>query len=477
MARKGMSGKGKKRQGGNDRWQGNSAVLLAPLEDAHLGSWWRSIGGIRHRLAQPVAADSFAFFRCAYGLMMAWTMTYYLFGGRAERLLFGTIVKFRYQGFEWVPVFGKTGSLTLCWIAFLAALALGLGVRYRTAAAAFATCYGVMFFYDVSNYNNHDYLVVMFGFIFALVPHSSVATIGRSTSPRSIPTWGLWLLMFSIALPYFFGGLAKLNYDWLVLHEPMTVWFSQGRVEGLDRTVSNPELWGSLLSLGGLAFDLLIVPLLLWRRTRVVAYLACVAFHVANSQLFNIGPFPWLMIAATPVLFAPAWPQRFRLTKRIPLPSSHPLPPLAPWVTILLTGWLILQLVLPFRHLLYPGPVHWNEEGARFAWRMKLRDKVATTIFHVSEGEGPWTRVEGLDFALTKRQIRKMEHKPEMVRQFATFLGNKLDPTGTKQLRIRVDYSVSLNGRKAQPLIDPAIDLLSLERRVPSSKWLLPLAQ
>jgi len=31
--------------------------------------------------------------------------------------------------------------------------------------------------------------------------------------------------------------------------------------------------------------------------------------------------------------------------------------------------------LVPLRHLLYPGYVSWNEQGHRFAWQMKLRDK------------------------------------------------------------------------------------------------------
>ena len=45
-------------------------------------------------------------------------------------------------------------------------------------------------------------------------------------------------------------------------------------------------------SWGGLFFDLLIVPLLLWKKSRVAAYLSCIAFHLLNSVLFNIHVFP-----------------------------------------------------------------------------------------------------------------------------------------------------------------------------------------
>ena len=48
-----------------------------------------------------------------------------------------------------------------------------------------------------------------------------------------------------------------------------------------------------------LSFDLFVFPLLLWRRTRLVAFCAAVVFHLINAKLFEIGVFPWLAIAAT----------------------------------------------------------------------------------------------------------------------------------------------------------------------------------
>ena len=72
-----------------------------------------------------------------------------------------------------------------------------------------------------------------------------------------------------------------------------------------------------LFSYGGLLFDLAVVPLLLWKRTRLQAFLAAVVFHLCNALLFefSIGVFPWMMIAATLMFFDPSWP-RMRLSRR-----------------------------------------------------------------------------------------------------------------------------------------------------------------
>jgi vitamin K-dependent gamma-carboxylase len=39
--------------------------------------------------------------------------------------------------------------------------------------------------------------------------------------------------------------------------------------------------------------------------------------------------------------------------------------------------YLLVQVLMPLRHWVYPGKVHWTEEGHCFVWHMKLRDKEA----------------------------------------------------------------------------------------------------
>ena len=63
--------------------------------------------------------------------------------------------------------------------------------------------------------------------------------------------------------------------------------------------------------IGGLLLDLLVVPLLLWRRTRLFAFVAAVLFNLINAVIFDIGIFPWLMLGALLIFFPPDLPRRF----------------------------------------------------------------------------------------------------------------------------------------------------------------------
>ncbi len=123
--------------------------------------------------------------------------------------------------------------------------------------------------------------------------------------------------------------------------------------------------------------------------------------------------------------------------------------------------WLAVQILVPLRHLLYPGSPHWTEEGHRFAWQMKLRDKKAVAIFTVRDpASGEEWPVEPEDFLL-RHQARKMPSRPDMVLQFAHYLARVwAEEEGIQGVEVRVRVCASLNGRPAALLIDPERDLV-----------------
>jgi hypothetical protein len=372
-------------------------------------------------------------------------------------------------------------------------LALGgmiaAGALYRVASALFFLAFTYVFLLEEANYLNHLYLVCLLGFLLPFLPAHRAASVdssaGSDTFATHVPAWTLWLLRFQIGVPYFFGGVAKLNSDWL-RGEPVRTWMQDNHyplVGGWPGT--EPGVW--LMAYGGLLLDLLIVPALLWRRTRPVAVLAAVAFHLCNAAVFSIGIFPWLMIATLPLFFSIGWWERInrqwivRPSKR----GSHLSPDAgaATWtprrrlVVALVSAWVAVQVLLPMRHLLYPGTVHWTEEGHRFAWHMMLRSKRGTAKFVVSHPSLPEPVEVDPAQTLTPRQQRKMPGHPDMVLQFAHYLAEEYARQGYPGAEVRADVRVALNGRGAQPLIDPTVDLAKVERSLLPAAWIVPLRE
>lgn len=196
-----------------------------------------------------------------------------------------------------------------------------------------------------------------------------------------------------------------------------------------------------------------------------------VTFHLMNARLFNIGIFPWMMLAATVVFLPESW---FRWADLPRTPST------LRFSRVVLGGlavYMLLQLLVPLRHLAYPSDPSWSESGHMFAWHMKLRSKYGDVrFFAYMPQSGQFMEVAHEPY-LTPRQRSKMPDHPEMVRHFANFLGAELQATEGEPVVIYAWAMASLNGRPSQLLIDPSVDLTQTTLRFGENDWVLPLHQ
>src|SRR5690554_4354872 len=66
----------------------------------------------------------------------------------------------------------------------------------------------------------------------------------------------------------------------------------------------------------GIAFDGLIVPALLWKRTRWLAIIASLIFHIFNSITLQIGVFPYFALSFSIFFFPAEQVRNFFLRKK-----------------------------------------------------------------------------------------------------------------------------------------------------------------
>ena len=437
----------------------------------------------------PVDIASLVFFRVAFGALMMWEVCRYFAYGWIGRFWITPHFLFKYYGFEWVHPWPGNGMYIHWGVMGVLAVFITVGFLYRFAVPLFFLLFTYSFLLDQSLYLNHLYLVCLLALLLSFMPAHRAFSVDAWLRPRlrsqTTPAWTIWMLRFQIGVVYFFGGVAKISPDWL-RGEPMRAWLARRTDVPLVGQFFREEWAVYFFSYGGLLLDLLIVPFLLWRRTRWVAFIAAVLFHLMNARMFQIGIFPWLGIAATAMFFPPDWPRRifrwFRDKKKTRATettgtSAPALPRFAGAAIALLATYVAVQLFLPLRHLLYPGRADWTYEGHRFAWRMKLHDRVARAKFYVIDENSYRQSEVPTRVFLGDAQAKKMAARPDMILQFAHFLSTQLPRTGEKPLRVEARVLASLNGRKPQLLIDQNVNLAAEPRTLRHLPWILPLTE
>jgi hypothetical protein len=419
-------------------------------------------------LREPVDVASLVFFRVAFGVVMLWAVARYFAYGWIDALFVRPRFFFAYQGFEWIRPWPPVGMYLHFAALGLLALAIVVGFRTRLATALFALGFTWIHLIDKANYLNHYYLVSVLAALMVLLPLGVAGSVDARLDPTyaadRVPAWTVWVLRTQLGLVYFYGGVAKLNADWLLHAQPLRIWLA---TRG-DLPLLGPWLerqWVAYaFSWAGAAFDLSIVPFLLWRRTRLVAYATVVVFHLLTSALFPIGIFPWLMIGLTPIFFAPSWPRRWlgraadgEAPRVATLRFETP-------IVAVLAAHLVLQTSIPLRAFAASDDVAWTEQGFRFAWRVMAMEKAGIATFRLRDPATGATWSVDPRAELTKLQTSMMATQPDMIADYARHLAAEARRAGHPDVEVRADVFVALNGRPNRRFVDPDADLANATR-------------
>lgn len=463
---------------------------------------FRAFGSL---LMRPVDGDLLAMFRILFGALMAYETYRYFQFDRITRYYVEPVYYFTYELFPMVSPWPEPWMHLHFWLMGLAAVGVMLGLYYRFSIYLFFLTYTYVFLLDKAQYNNHYYLIILVAFLLIFMDAHKVASIDRwrkGWQSHTVPFWTVFVLRAQIVIVYFYGGVAKLNEDWL-MGEPIGTWLKDRSHYPVVGEFFTTDAATYFFGYGGLLFDLFIGFLLLWPRTRLLSLGPLLFFHLTNKWLFNIGIFPYMMIAVTLIFFEPGLPRRlwhlawafiaklWPAAAKVKANSAESSPSTAlqivapsqtahrAWVFGFVGVFLALQILLPLRHWLYPGEVSWTEEGHRFSWHMKLRTKSAITVFFVTDPATGQTWEIDTSNVLTDRQYDKMSNRPDMILQFAHAIRDQFQRSGRIENPIvRVDSWASLNGRPTQQLIDPTVDLAQEPATIFGHyPWVLPLQE
>jgi hypothetical protein len=422
------------------------------------------------------SAAPFIVLRFVFGMLMAGGTLRFLWLGWVDDHYIRPLFHFRYFGFEWLPVLSGPWLYFLHLLLVLAALCFAFGYFYRISAWVLFLIFTYTELIDLSYYLNHYYFVSLACFLFCLAPEPS----GTSAQfPGQMPRWATGMFKLLLGLVYFYAGMAKINQAWLFEALPLRIWLPARDTLPVIGPLMALPITPWVFSWGGMLYDCTIPFFLVWSRTRSLAYLSVVVFHTLTGILFQIGVFPVVMMGSALVFFSPDWHLRFlnllRPVTRLFAPPAEPavsrfLPRHS--ALAILGSFFVFQIFFPWRSLLYPGSMVWTEQGYRFGWRVMLMEKAGTARFSIRDPRtGRTGYVQNADF-LNPHQEKQMAMQPDMILQFAHFLGRHFAERGISGAEVRAEVYVTLNGAPSRLLIDDTLNLMRIRDGWSHKNWI-----
>ncbi|MFV9551675.1 HTTM domain-containing protein [Algibacter sp. PT7-4] len=420
-------------------------------------------------------------FRIIFGLLCFLESVGAIFTGWIKRTLIEPDFTFNFIGFEFLQPLPGFGMYFYYAIMGLFGLLIMVGYKYRFSMLAFALMWSATYLMQKSSYNNHYYLLMLLSAIMVFLPANKYASVDAKLNPKiksyAMPQWCRWVIIIQLFIVYTYASVAKFYPDWL----DTTV------IELMMKAKKDYILVGNLLqqkwlhyvlAYGGILFDGLIIPLLLYKPTRKYAFIASIFFHLFNSFIFQIGIFPYLSLAFSLFFFKAETIQKLFLKKKPFYTSQNVIIPKlkTPLVTVF-TIYFIIQIGLPLRHHFIKDNVLWTEEGHRLSWRMMLRVKSGNTTYWVENKDTGKRTAINLSQYLSNKQKRSASTKPDVMWQFAQHLKQKFKANG-QDVAVYIKSKISINGKPYKTFINPDIDIASTEWTVfKHCDWILPLTE
>ncbi|MCB0734859.1 MAG: HTTM domain-containing protein [Flavobacteriales bacterium] len=412
---------------------------------------------IREFLFKPVSSIPLSLWRILFGIVLIVECFGSILVGYTH-LLFITppVASFNFIGFDWMNCSPGYHLYGIYIVMGLLAVGITLGWKYRWMMSLFTVLWWWTYLMHKVSYNNHHYLMGLICILMTISPAvvnlSLDSRKGSAKRTNSIPGIYHYQFVALLFIVYTYAAMAKLYPDWLhgVLIEE---WFKPKHdfpvIGGFYRWAYTKYL----VAWGGIAFDFLVIPALIYKPTRNAAFVIGIFFHVTNSITFQIGTFPYMMIASA-VFFYPesVLTKRFRLKPNL---SSTTRPTgNTRLILIFYSLFFLLQIALPLRHHLIPGDVLWTEEGHRLSWRMMLRSKSGYIRFTIVDQDGNRT-FHDHQADLSEHQAGMLPTHPDLIWQYC----QRLKRIYGDEAEIYVRSRVSLNYREAQDMIDPTYNM------------------
>jgi vitamin K-dependent gamma-carboxylase len=422
---------------------------------------------LRAYLAAPVDQASLSAFRTLFGSVLALAAVRFIAKGWVHTQFIAPRFHFGYPGLSFIRPWPGIGMYVHFGALIAAALGLALGYRQRLCAGVLALGWTYVELLDRASYLNHYYLACLLAWLLVFMPADGTLRRGASM-PRGL----LLALRWQVGCVYVFAGVAKLNADWLLRAQPLRIWLAaRSDIPWLGVWLAQPAS-AFIASWLGALFDLSIVSFLLWRRTRKLAFLAVLAFHLLTGWLFPIGMFPWLMLACSTLFFDPAWPRRWLQRTAAASAALAPAAAAPRGTALLLSVHCACQAILPLHHHLLVRDSAWTYDGFDFAWKVMVAEKAGSVRFRARDRRNGAERVVAPNRYLNAAQEQALAQDPRLIHALAQQIARDARERSGREVAVYADAFATLNGRPAQRLIAADVDLT---REPLPARWLVAL--
>ena len=417
-------------------------------------------------------------FRILFGIIIAFEGFGAIATGWVRRTFIEPEFNFSFIGFEWLQALPGSGMYIYFAVMGLLGLFIAAGFKYRISMASFAIMWWCVYLMQKTSYNNHYYLLALISTIMCFLPAERSNSIDAKQNPRiranTMFAYVKWIIVAQLLIVYTYAAIAKLYGDWIDFT------FLKLLLENRSHYPLVGELFKmswfqKFIGISGILFDLLVIPALLWKPSRKIAFGCAIFFHLFNSAVFQIGIFPYMALAFTVFFFEPETIRRIFLRKKTPFTGAELAVPRFRNLLLIVGGiYFIVQIALPIRHHFIEDDVLWTEEGHRLSWRMMLRSRRGYINFKVVNKETRKSYPVNLNDFLTKKQQGKVAAYPDFIWQFAQILKKEYAAKG-EDIAVYANARVSINGRPTKPLIDNKTDLASEPwYHLRHHDWILP---
>lgn len=417
------------------------------------------------KLFEPIDNAPLVIFRMLFGFLLFAESIGAICTGWVYRVFIQPEFTFSHIGLDWLQPLPGFGMYVYFVVMGLFGLMVMLGYRYRLGLGMFTVMWAGVYFMQKESYNNHYYLLLLVCLIMWFQPANRYASLDANRRPEiktnQMPRWCSFVMIFQISIVYFFAVLSKLYPQWLN-GEYIRLLLTTNETGVFVKGLFDQHWFHLFISWSGLLFDLLIVPALLWKRTRTIAFVGAIFFHLFNAIVLQIGIFPFFALGFVLFFYPPQTIRKVFFKNKEAFTEVDSTQTYSRNMLYFFIPYFILQLALPLRHHLIKGDVLWTEEGHRLSWRMMLRQKGGYVVYRIVDQKTGKSTLYELAKHLTPKQQGFAATKPDGIWQLSQRIKKEYAAQG-QQVSVYVQALVSVNGGPLQSLIDPKVDMGSAE--------------